>query len=73
MSQDFSFREQAFLLVEDSVQQIVRIDNPFHQDIGSPFADDTHRFTRRFVGVLYMKGFHIFGILLECGIFLQNG
>ena len=36
MSQNLPLRQQAFLLVENGMKQIVSIDNTFHQNIGSP-------------------------------------
>ncbi len=73
MGQNLSFRQQAMLLVQNGTQQIVGIDDAFHQDVRSTLAYDTHRLTCRLIGIFYMQSADILRIFLQGGIFFQYG
>ena len=72
MRKNFPFRKQSFFFIKYSVQQVVRINNSFHQNICSSLTDNAYRFACCLVRIFYMDDFYVFGILFECRIFFQN-
>ena len=72
MGQDFTLRQQTFFFVKDSMQQIICIDNAFHQNIRSTLTNNTYSLTRRLIGILYMHRTDVLRIFLQCRIFFKN-
>ena len=54
------------------MQQIICIDNTFHQNIRSTLTNNTYSLTRRLIGILYMHRTDVLGIFLQCRIFFKN-
>ena len=55
------------------MQQIVGIDDTFHQDIRPTFADNAHGLAGSLIGIFYVQGMYILRILLQGRISLQHG
>ena len=72
MGEDFTFRQQTLFFVENSTQEVIGIDNPFHQDISPTLAYNADSLTRRLIGIFYMHRLDVLGILLQCRVFFKN-
>ena len=72
MRQYPAFGQQPFLLVENDTEQIIRIDDTFHQNIRTALAHDADSLSRRLVFIFDMQCLHVFGIFLQSRVFLQD-
>ena len=58
------------LLVQNGMQQIVSVDNAFHQDVGFTVAYSLHGPSGCGIRIIFWQDVHILRIIFQCGIML---
>ena len=71
--QDFALGQQAVFLVQDGAQQIVRVDDAFHQDVCFAIAHNLHGAPGSGVRVILRNDVYQVRILFQRGISFQDG